>query len=82
MRRLFLMECKKIVTSVLYWLFVIAIVFIFWLNYGNVDKEEISDASSPSSIFYCAQDGQYAAEQNDFSEKSVQGQIMLGLTKS
>lgn len=81
MRRLFLMECKKIVTSVLYWLFVIAIVFIFWLNYGNVDKEEISDASSPSSIFYCAQDGQYAAEQNDLSEKSVQGQMMLGLTK-
>lgn len=81
MRQLFVLECKKIATSVLYWLFVIAIIFVFWLNYGTIDKEEIGDASDSSSIFYCAQDGQYAAERNDLSDKNVQNQMMLALTK-
>ena len=81
MMKLFMMECKKIITSVIYWLFVIAITFVFWLNYGNVDKEEISDASSPSSIFYCAEDGQYAMGKDGLSEKSGQNQMMIGLTK-
>lgn len=81
MRRLLILECKKIATSVIYWLFVIAITFVFWLNYGNVDKEEINNASSASSLFYCAQDGKYAVEQNNLSEKNGQNQMMIGLTR-
>jgi len=80
MRQLFMLECKKTVTSVVYWLFVAGIAVVFWLGYGNVDEEEISDASSPSSVFYCAQDGQYAVEKDDLSEKSGQDQMMLALT--
>lgn len=81
MIQLFMLECKKIVTSVIYWLFVIGIAIVFWFNYGNVDKEEISDAGSSSSIFYCAQDGQYAEEKDDLSEESGQNRMMLGLTR-
>ena len=81
MIQLFMLECKKIVTSVIYWLFVISIAIVFWFNYGNVDKEEISDADSPSSIFYCARDDQYAKEKDDLSEESGQNRMMLGLTR-
>jgi len=81
MRRLFILECKKIVTGVIYWLFVVALAVVFWLNYGNVDGEQIRDASSPSSMFYCAQDGQYAEEQDHLSGKDGQNQMMQGLTK-
>lgn len=81
MRRLFILECKKIVTSVIYWLFVAAMAVVFWLNYGKVDEEQIREASNPSSLFYCAQDGQYADEQNHLLGKDGQDQMMLGLTK-
>lgn len=81
MRRLFILECKKIVTSVIYWLFVAAMAVVFLLNYGNVDEEEILDASSPDSLFYQAQDGQYAEEQDYLSGKDGQEQMMQGLTK-
>ena len=76
MGQLFMLECKKTVTGIIYWLFVAALTFVFWLNYGNVDSEEINNAASPSSIFYCAQDGQYASEEN-----SGQNQMMLAVTK-
>ena len=81
MIQLFMLECKKIAASVVYWLFVIGIATAFWFNYGNIDKEEISDADSPSSIFYCARDGQYAEEKDDLTEESVQNRMMLGLTR-
>lgn len=81
MRRLFILECKKIVTNVIYWLFVAAMAVVFWLNYGNVDEEQILDASSPDSLFYQAQDGQYAEEQDHLSGKDGQEQMMQGLTK-
>lgn len=80
MRRLFFLECKKLVKSVTYWLFVAAMAVVFWMNYGNVDKEEIDNASSPSSVFFHAKDGQYAVQKPDLSEKSEQNKMMLGLT--
>jgi len=81
MRQLLILECKKTVTNPIYWLFTIAIAFVFCLNYGNIDQEEIRNASSPSSIFYCAQNGQYAAEKGNLSEKNGQNQMMLAVTK-
>lgn len=81
MRQLYKLECKKTLTSVVYWLYVVAITAVFWLNYGNADRDEINDASNPSSVFYCAKDGQYAAEQNNLSDKNVQNQMMLAVTR-
>lgn len=81
MRRLYKLECKKTLKSVVYWLYVVAITAVFWLNYGNADRDEINDASNPSSVFYCAKDGQYAAEQNNLSDKNVQNQMMLAVTR-
>lgn len=81
MRRLFILECKKIVTGIIYWLFVAALAVVFWLNYGNVDGEQIRDVSSPSSLFYQAQDGQYPEENDYLSGKDGQNQMMQGLTK-
>ncbi len=81
MRRLFILECKKIVTSVVYWLFVAAMAVVFLLNYGDVDEEQIADDSSPCSLFYCAKDGKYADEQDHLSGKDGQNQMMQGLTK-
>lgn len=81
MRRLFILECKKIATGVIYWLFVAALAVVFWLDYGNVDEEQIRDASDPSSLFYLAQDGQYAEEQDHLSGIEGQNQMMQGLTK-
>ncbi len=81
MRRLFILECKKIVTGIIYWLFVAALAVVFWLNYGNVDGEQIRDVSSPSSLFYQAQDGQYPEGQDYLSGKDRQNQMMQGLTK-
>ena len=62
MRRLFMLECKKIAASAIYWLFAAAIIVVFWFNYGNVDEEQIRNASDPSSLFYSARDGQYRSE--------------------
>lgn len=81
MRRLFMLECKKIAASAIYWLFAAAIIVVFWFNYGNVDEEQIRNASDPSSLFYSARDGQYAAEQENLSGEDGQDQMMLGLTK-
>lgn len=81
MRRLFILECKKIVTSVVYWLFVAAMAVVFLFNYGDVDEEQIADDSSPCSLFYCAKDGKYADEQDHLSGKDGQDQMMQGLTK-
>lgn len=81
MRRLFILECKKIITGVMYWLFVAAMGVVFFLNYGDVDGEEMAGASSPDSLFYCAEDGQYAEEQEHLSGKDGQEQMMQGLTK-
>lgn len=81
MIRLFILECKKILTSIVYWLFVAVMAVVFWFNYGNVDEEQIRNASDPSSLFYRAKDGQYAEGQDHLSEKDGQGQMMQGLTK-
>lgn len=81
MRQLYKLECKKTLTSVVYWLYVVAITAVFWLNYGNADRDEINDASNPSSMFYCAKDGQYAVEQKNLSDKNVQNQMMLAVAR-
>lgn len=61
MRQLFLLECKKTVTGITYWLFVAVIAAAFWFNYGNIDKEEINSASDPDDIEISG-NGAYVAE--------------------
>ena len=81
MRQLFMLECKKTVTGITYWLFVAVIAAAFWFNYGNIDKEEVNSASQSSSIFYSAKDGKYAPEPKDLSDEKQQKDMMLGVTR-
>lgn len=79
--KLFFLECKRIGKNVTWWLFVAAITVVFLMNYGNVDREEISNASDTSSVFYNARDGLYASGQNIMADKNKQNQMMLALTR-
>lgn len=81
MGHLLILECKKAATNIIYWMFVAALAFVFYLDYGNVESEEINHAANPSSMFYHAPEGQYATEKKNLSEKSSQKQMMLAVTK-
>lgn len=80
MRQLFLLECKKTVTGITYWLFVAVITAAFWFNYGDIDREEINNASEPFSLFYNAEDNKYAPEPKGLSDEKGQQEMMLGVT--
>lgn len=80
MKHLFLFECKKIITDKIYWLFIAAITVVFVLNYGNIDTEEIHQASQNTSVFYIAKNNQYAPEQKGLSDKGQQKKMMSALT--
>lgn len=80
MNRLFIMECKKIGKSVLYWLFVIAVSVTSVRNYDTVVNSELRQTDNPASIFYIAEDGVYA-ENAGISNEDTQRTMMIGATK-
>lgn len=81
MRQLFVLECRQILTSITYWLFIAAITATFWLDYGDIDREEIRDASQPASVFYSSQNNTYAPEPKGLEDEGRQKEMMLALAK-
>ncbi len=80
MKNLFVMECKKIVRSFLYWLYVIALISASIHNYETVVESELSRTDDPASVFYIAENGVYA-ETADEQDEDMQRTMMIGATK-
>ena len=71
MMRLFGMECKKIVKSILYWVLVLALLAVSLYQYDPSVESELRRTNDPTSVFYTAPDGDYAEERT----------MMIGATK-
>ncbi len=68
MKRLFLMECRKITRSVLYWLYIAALVVTVIQNYETTVENELRQTDNPASVFYIAENGAYANNTDKLSE--------------
>lgn len=68
MKRLFVMECRKIMRSVLYWLYIAALAVTVIQNYETAVKEELRRTDNPASVFYIAENGAYADNTDKLSE--------------
>lgn len=68
MKRLFLMECRKITRSVLYWLYIAALVVTVIQNYETTVENELCQTDNPASVFYIAENGAYANNTDKLSE--------------
>lgn len=79
MKYLFLTECKKIVTSISYWLYIAALSATVILNYNPVVTNELEQANSPASVFYTAKDGVYA--KTNEKQMEMQHTMMIGAVK-
>lgn len=86
MKRLFLMECRKITRSVLYWLYLAALVVTVMQNYETTVENELGQTDNPASVFYIAENGVYAentdplggryrAQDDDGSHKAAYGEL-------
>lgn len=81
MKQLFLLECKKIGKSIVFWLFVLVLCVSFFMNYGNVAEVEIESSSAPESVFYTSSDGQYATSKaNILTDETAQNKMMVNAT--
>ena len=70
MKRLFLMECRKITRSVLYWLYIAALVVTVIQNYETTVESELRQTDNPASVFYIAENGAYANNTDKLSENA------------
>ncbi len=68
MKRLFFMECRKITRSVLYWLYIAALVITVIQNYETTVESELRQTDNPASVFYIAENGAYANNTDKLSE--------------
>lgn len=80
MMRLFLMECRKISRSVLYWLYVAALFVTCIRNYDAAVERELRQTGDPASVFYIADDGVYANAVGEFNEEMKRA-MMVGATE-
>lgn len=80
MKELFVIECRKIVRSISYWLYVIALLAAGIQNYDTVVESELSRTTDPASVFYIAENGVYA-ETPDKRNEDMQHAMMAGATK-
>lgn len=81
MMRLFGMECKKIVKSVLYWVLVLALLAVSLYQYDPAVESELRRTNDPASVFYTATDGSYAEERNTVPDEAMERTMMIGATK-
>lgn len=81
MMRLFGMECKKIVKSVLYWVLVLALLAVSLYQYDPSVESELRRTNNPVSVFYTAPDGNYAEERNAVPDAAMEHTMMIGATK-
>lgn len=80
MKRLFLMECRKITRSVLYWLYLAALVVTVMQNYETTVENELDQTDNPASVFYIAENGVYA-ENTDPLGEDTEHRMMMEATK-
>ncbi|MCI9338211.1 MAG: ABC transporter permease [Lachnospiraceae bacterium] len=80
MKRLFLMECRKITRSVLYWLYLAALVVTVMQNYETTVENELGQTDNPASVFYIAENGVYA-ENTDPLGEDTEHRMMMEATK-
>lgn len=78
MRDLFLMECKKTASGVLYWLYVLALFFVSIRRFDAAVEDELRGRDDPSSVFYTAPDGIYAGDSERLSDVEMQENMMAG----
>ena len=81
MMRLFGMECKKIVGSILYWVLVLALLAVSLFQYEPSVESELRRVSDPASVFYTAADGNYAEKRNTVPDEAMEHTMMIGATK-
>lgn len=79
--RLFGMECKKIVKSVLYWGLVLALLAVSLYQYDPSVESELRRIDDPASVFYTALDGNYAEERGTVPDEEMEHTMMIGATK-
>ena len=76
MKCLFLMECRKITRSVLYWLYIAALVATVIQNYETTVESELRQTDNPASAFYIAENGVYADNTDQLSEDAEHTMMM------
>lgn len=81
MMLLFGMECKKIAKSILYWVFVLALLAVSFFQYEPVVENELRRTNDPVSVFYIAPDGNYAEERSSVPDESMEHTMMTETTK-
>lgn len=81
MKQLFFIECKKVLRSVVFWIFVLILFLTFFMHYGNIAEDEIIQTHNPSSLFYSAPNNEYAPEERGLSDANEQEMMMLSATK-
>lgn len=80
MNRLFFMECRKVTGSVLYWLYIAALVVTIIQNYETTVESELRQTDNPASVFYIAENGIYADSTDKLSE-DTKHTMMIEATK-
>lgn len=81
MMRLFGMECKKIAGSILYWVFVLALLAVSLYQYDPSVESELKRTNDPASVFYTAPNGDYAEERGSVPDEAMEHTMMIGATK-
>ncbi len=78
--KLFFMECRKVTRSILYWLYIAVLIITVVQNYDTAVDHELQRHDDPSSVFYMAENGEYADDTDKISEDIGQT-MMIGATK-
>lgn len=81
MKRLFLMECRKITRSVLYWLYLAALVVTVMQNYETTVENELDQTDNPASVFYIAENGVYAENTDPLGEDTGHRMMMEAIKR-
>lgn len=80
MKSLWMMECRKITRSILYWLYVAVLFVTVMQNYETAVESELRRTDNPASVFYIAKDGVYADSPDEIDE-DAQHAMMINATK-
>lgn len=77
---LFRVECKKIIKSILFWVYVLVLFGVCIIQYDPVVKNELQRTDDPNSVFYISPSGSYADVQSNVSNEAMERDMMIGAT--
>ena len=77
---LFRVECKKIIKSILFWVYVLVLFGVCIIQYDPVVKNELQRTDDPNSVFYISPSGSYADVQSNTSNEAMERDMMIGAT--